>query len=285
MLQAVVEHGGFSQASEAIHKSQSTINQAVHKLQDLIGVPLLEVRGRKAYLTDQGKLLLRRAQQLLEEAEKLEEVADSLRQGAEAEINIAVNRALPPRVLHEALSRFAANFPHTRIELHETVLGGSNELLLNGQVELAITDQLPDGYLGDPLLEIHFIAVAAPDHPLHRIDRPLTLQDLKPYRQIVVRDSAQDRRRTAGWLGAEQRWTVTDVSTSIAMICNGLGYAWLPQSLIEQQLAQQCLLALPLREGAERSQHSYIVAADPDRLGPGARYLQQQLIECCQSIR
>ena len=46
MLQAVVRHGGFAQASAAIHKSQSTINYAVHKLQDQLGLPLLEVVGR-----------------------------------------------------------------------------------------------------------------------------------------------------------------------------------------------------------------------------------------------
>ena len=62
MLQAVVDHGGFAQAAAAIHKSQSTINHAVHKLQDQLGVPVLEVVGRKAQLTEAGALLLRRAE-------------------------------------------------------------------------------------------------------------------------------------------------------------------------------------------------------------------------------
>ena len=61
MFQAVVEHGGFAQAAEAVHKSQSSINHAVHKLQEQIGLPLLEVVGRKAQLTDAGRLMLRRA--------------------------------------------------------------------------------------------------------------------------------------------------------------------------------------------------------------------------------
>ena len=66
MFQAVVEHGGFAQAAEAVHKSQSSINHAVHKLQEQIGLPLLEVVGRKAQLTDAGTLMLRRAGQLLD---------------------------------------------------------------------------------------------------------------------------------------------------------------------------------------------------------------------------
>src|SRR5210317_850217 len=88
MLQAVVEHGGFAQAAAAVHKSQSTINHAVHKLQDQLGLPLLEVVGRKARLTDAGQLMLRRAQQLLEQAGQLEAIADSLAQGTEAEVRV-----------------------------------------------------------------------------------------------------------------------------------------------------------------------------------------------------
>ena len=76
MLQAVVEHGGFAQAAEAVHKSQSTINHAVHKLQDQLGLPLLHVVGRKAQLTEAGALMLRRAGQLLLQAEQLEQALE-----------------------------------------------------------------------------------------------------------------------------------------------------------------------------------------------------------------
>ena len=84
MLEAVVTHGGFAQAAAAIHKSQSTINHAVHKLQNQLGLPLLEVVGRKAQLTEAGELMLRRARRLLEQASELEQVADSLASGEEA---------------------------------------------------------------------------------------------------------------------------------------------------------------------------------------------------------
>ena len=82
MLKAVVEHGGFAQAAEAVHKSQSTINHAVHKLQDRLDLPLLELKGRKAHLTEAGKLMLRRAEQLLDQAAQLEDVAASLAAGS-----------------------------------------------------------------------------------------------------------------------------------------------------------------------------------------------------------
>ncbi|HBC18648.1 MAG TPA: LysR family transcriptional regulator, partial [Alcanivorax sp.] len=56
-----------------------------------------------------------------------------------------------------------------------------------------------------------FVAVAAADHPLNQADS-LTHEDLRQHRQIVIRDSGS-RRIDSGWLGAEQRWTVSHPST------------------------------------------------------------------------
>jgi DNA-binding transcriptional LysR family regulator len=54
MLRAVVQFGGFAQASEALHKSQSTINCGVNKLQDLLGVRVLG-GGRSQGRADRGR--------------------------------------------------------------------------------------------------------------------------------------------------------------------------------------------------------------------------------------
>ena len=45
MLAAVVDHGGFARAAEAIHKSPSTLNHAVHKLEEQLGIQVLEPVG------------------------------------------------------------------------------------------------------------------------------------------------------------------------------------------------------------------------------------------------
>ena len=281
MLQAVVEHGGFAQAAQAIHKSQSSINHAVHKLQDQLGVPLLEVVGRKAQLTAAGALLLRRANQLLSEAGQLEDIAASLARGSEAEVRLAVDELYPADALAQALSDFSAAYPHTRVELFETVLSGGPEMLLAGHVDLLVAAQVPQGFLGDALRTITFLAVAHPDHPLHQLGRPLQLTDLRQYRQLVVRDSAQGQRIDSGWLGAEQRWTVSHVATSIAMICEGMGFAWLPESRMAEPLAAGLLKPLPLEEGARRQVTLYQTYADRDVAGPATRHLAERLRAVC----
>jgi len=277
MLQAVVEHGGFAQAAEAIHKSQSTINHAVHKLQSQLGLPLLEVIGRKAQLTEAGALMLRRAAQLLEQAEQLEAVASSLAEGTEAEVRIAADAVYPDECLANALQALSESYPNTRVQLRETVLSGGPEQLIAGEVDLLIAGRVPDGFLGDVLLETEFIAVSHPGHPLQQLGRKLNLQDLRQHRQIVVRDSARGKGIDSGWLGAEQRWTVSQVATSIDMISRGMGFAWLPATRIKQRLAQGELQALDLDQGGKRQSTLYLTYADRDKAGPATCHLASLL--------
>src|SRR5438046_323110 len=167
-LQAVVDHGSYARAAEALHKSQSAVTYAVQKVQSLLGVNAFEIRGRKAVL------------------------------------------------------------------------------------------------LGDSLMRLRFIAVAHPDHPLHRLGRELGHRDLARHRQLVIRDSGMQRTRASGWLGAEQRWTVSNKATSIRAATLGLGFAWYPEENIRDELASGVLKPLPLRQGAEKWAELYLVFAERD---------------------
>ncbi|WP_439101554.1 LysR family transcriptional regulator [Congregibacter sp.] len=282
MFRAVVEHGGFAQAAEAIHKSQSSINHAVHKLQSQLDLQLLEVVGRKAQLTDAGELMLRRAEQLIEQAEQLEVIAGGLSRGNEPELRVAIDEIFPQHCLAEALASLSTEFPYTRVELVESVLSGGSERLLQGEVDLLVAGTVPPGFLGEPLMDVEFIAVSHPEHALHSLDRALNLQDLAAERQIVVRDSATGQRVDSGWLGAEQRWTVSHVATSIAMIRRGMGFAWLPMTRIDQDLKNGQLRELPLERGSRRRVSLYLVYADSDKAGPATCRLGELLTEQVQ---
>lgn len=284
MLDAVVQHGGFAQAAQAVHKSQSSINHAVHKLEQQLGVSVLEVKGRKAELTDAGELLLRRARNLLDQAENLEEVAEGLSEGLEAEIAIAVDAIYPYSCLSKTLEQFSQMYPNTRIQLVETVLSGGQEKLLNGEVQLLIAGNPPPGFLGEKLMSVDFIAVAHAEHPLHQLQAPLTLRDLESHRQIVLRDSAQHSNLNSGWLGAEQRWTVSHISTSVDMIRLGLGFAWLPRHRVEPYLNSGEIKPLALENNGIRSTNINLVYADKDRAGPATQALAQLFTDQSESF-
>jgi DNA-binding transcriptional LysR family regulator len=277
-LLAVVDAGGYAQAAEALHKSQSAVTYAVQKMEALLGVKIFEVVGRKAHLTSTGEVLYRRAKALLDEAGALEGAAGTLAAGWEPELRLSVEIIFPTWLLLQCFARFAEERPQTRIELYESVLSGTEEALLQRKVDLAICSQIPPGFIGDQLIRLRFIALAHPDHPLHRLGRELTLQDLRKHRHLIIRDTGS-QRRSGSWLGAEQSWTVSQKATSIHAAVMGLGFAWFPEETVRGELERGELKPLPLREGGERWGELYLVFADRDYAGPGARRLAEIIRE------
>ncbi|MCX7089493.1 MAG: LysR family transcriptional regulator [Methylococcales bacterium] len=275
----VVDAGGYAQAAEKLCKSQSAITYAVKKIESLLGVKAFEIQGRKAILTPTGQMLYRRALALLDEANGLERAAHRLSAGWEPVITIAAEVLFPSQLLLHCLDRFGLESPHTRIELIESVLGGTSDALLNGDVDLAISPQLPPGFLGDLLMRIHVQAVAHTDHPLHQLGRELSYLDLEAYRHIVVRDSGSKRDQKTVTVDVNQRWTVGHVATSIQAVVKGYGFAWLPVQHIGEELRTGALKPLPLKEGSVREVPLYLIMADPDFAGSGVRRLTEIIRE------
>jgi len=244
------------------------VTYAVQKLQAQLGVKAFVVKGRKAVLTPTGEFLYRRARVLVEEAEATERAARKLSAGWEAEIGLAVEVAFPTWLLLDCLARFGEESPQTRIEVIESVLGGTSEALLQGKAELAITGMVPQGFSGDLLMPIRFVPAAHPAHPLHRLGRPIALQEMRAYRQLVIRESGS-RRATKPRLEAAQRWTVSHMATSIEAAGKGYGYGWYPEYRIRDEIAAGKLKPLPMREGGASLAQLYLVFADRDAAGPG----------------
>jgi DNA-binding transcriptional LysR family regulator len=262
---AVVEAGGYAQAAEQVYKTQSSVSYSVQKIEQLLDLKLFSKQGRKSVLTPAGEMLYRRAKNLMQRAGALEQGAADLRQDWDPELRLAVDIVFPTWALLLSLQKFGAERPQTRVQLYETVLGGTDEALYERAVDLAISTYIPQGFSGDPLLRLRFIAAAHPQHPLHQLGRPLTLDDLREHRHLVIRDSALQRTRdSGGWFGADQRWTVSHKATQIAAACQGLGFAWFPEDAIRAELEGGTLKPLQMREGAERFGEVYLIFADAD---------------------
>jgi DNA-binding transcriptional LysR family regulator len=278
-LIAVVEAGGYAQAAEALHKSQSSVTYAVQKLESTLQVRAFEIEGRKAKLTPTGEMLYRRARQLLEDADAIERSAGKVSAGWEAEIAIAVEILFPSWLMFRCLDRFGRESPQTHIEWLETVLDGTPEALRTGKADLAIMPRVPQGYPAEQLLTVRVVPVAHPDHELHKLGRPVEYRDLRKHRHIVVRDTSSNRNKNALSLEVAQRWTVSHMSTSIGAVSRGYGFAWLPVDKIRSELQSGELKRLPMREDQQREQALYLVFADRDGAGPGVRRLAEIIRE------
>ncbi len=272
-LQAVVEAGGYERAAEQLHRSQSSVSYQVSKLQQQIGLPLLRIEGRRAVLTEQGKVVLKQAQQLLHEKQRLTELVESLKQDWEPVIRLVVDTAFPARLLMQALQVFAPASRGSRVQLTEAVLSGASDALLAGEADLAICAQPPPGFLGEEIIHLDFVAVAHPAHALHQLKRELTAADLEKELQVIIRDSGVKNKMDVGWLGAEHQWSVSKMETAVAAISHGLGFGWLPEYMIKEEAVSSLLKPLPLREGAHFTGHLQLVFGKPDYPGPASRQL------------
>src|SRR5512138_2542845 len=277
-LVAVVDEGGYAQAAEALNKSQSSVTYAVQKLQSMLKVRAFEIQGRKAALTPTGQMLYRRARSLLDDASAVERAARKISAGWEAEIALAVEILFPMWLLLDCLNRFGKESPHTRIEVFETVIEGTSEAIGSGAVDLALSPRIPPGMTGERLMPVKFIPVAHPSHSLHKLGREVTMRDLRNHRHVVVRDSASKRDKQAA-IEANQRWTVSNMATSIGAVSRGYGFAWFPEDKIRSELKEGLLKPLPVRGGSERVAEIYLIFPDRDAAGPGTLRLAEIIRE------
>lgn len=297
-FKAVVDHGSFAMAAEALNKSQSSISYAVSRLNEQLPRPVLVLNGRKAVLTDDGKVLYRRATQLLAHAQDTEAVARQLAQGLESEVTIALDHLLDMRLIIPSLDRLAQTYPLTRVRILDTTLSGTEEALLEKKADIVVGPTVPVGHSGAPVRQIHMIPVAHPDHPLlsnkshvseprpqdpERAATGISDWELKAHRQVVIRDTGQRRERDAGWLGSEQRWTVSQSSSSLKILRAGLAFAFLPLEEIEEDLRHGTLKQLPLASPQERIIQLYLMLSSPESAGPATRLLAKTLSECLKA--
>jgi DNA-binding transcriptional LysR family regulator len=270
VLAAVVDEGGFAQAAARLHRSQSAISYALAQLQDSLGVRLLEMQGRRAVLTPIGTELLRRSRVVVEQFARLESLARAIDKGWESELRLVVDAAFPQQRLLGLLAELSVSCPHTTISLADAVLSGAEDAITEGLADVVVTSRVPQGFAGDWLMDVEMVAVAAPSHPLHALQRALSLDDLVLHTQVVVRDSGR-HPRDEGWLGAQLRWTVASLEASHAAVRAGLAYAWLPAHLIADDIAASKLKPLQLAAGGSRRMALYAVLVRGETAGPAAR--------------
>jgi len=169
------------------------------------------------------------------------------------------------------LGELRQSCPDTTLQLADAVLSGAEEAITGGDADLVVTTRVPSGYLGDWLMDVPMLAVAAPSHPLLAQPGPLDIDDLVPHTQVVIRDSGREHPRDEGWLGAERRWTVASIEASLAAVRAGLAYAWFPAHRVQPLIAEGALKPLPLRAGVRRKLTLYVVLVKGEAAGPAAR--------------
>jgi DNA-binding transcriptional LysR family regulator len=262
ILQTVVQLGGFAPAAKKLNRSQSTISYAIGRLQEQLGVRLFEVHGRRALLTEAGRVLLVDVEPHLAGFQQLEERARLMASGGASEVRLSVDSIFPDDRLFAALATFSRSFPHVRPKLRQgTFLSADSEFTIHN-AQLCVTGLMSRELCVKPVLVIEMIAVAQSGHPLFSVRRKLSSPDLLEYMLVTIESAASGSVKHQPRLPAQRVLPVGTIDSAIAAVRSGLCFGWLPKYRIQRELDGGEFAALPLVSGKKRDVRLNLVCRD-----------------------
>ena len=266
IFQAVVHLGGFGAAAKQLNRSQSTISYAIARLQDQLGITLFEMKGRRAHLTEVGRLLLVEVEPHLTGFQNVEQRARSLASGGATEVRLSVDSIFPNQRLFSALSEFARLFPSVQVKLRqETFLSADAEFSLRN-AQLCVTGLFTRELFAKPILGIRLLAVARHDHPLHALRRKLHRADLLQHTLVSIEGASPGTLKHQPRLPAQRVLQVGSIEAALDAVRSGFCFGWLPAHRIEAELSAGLLLPLRLAAGSTRQFQLSLVCQDDSTL-------------------
>jgi len=277
---AVATEGSFQAAAAALNRSHPSVFAAVARLEQLLGLTLLDRSAYRVGLTDAGRMFLTRAQLALRELDHLRTYADQLASGEETVLRIVIGDLCPRPRLLGLLSRFFAERRRTRLHLEYEAVGGPLERLMEGEADLIFHHADPS----DPhleridLCEVAFVPVVAPGFLTFERGHDITPEQMRPFTQGVIRDTAR-RPSSEGYflVDGAHLCSAPDHLMKKELILHGLAWGHLPAWLIKDELQDGRLISITNAHLPGRTEAAAAVRRRDRPHGPVAEALWRHL--------
>jgi len=286
---AAVEEGSFSAAARRLGCAQSAVSDLIRRLEEETGVQLFSRSTRVPTLTVAGKLLLVDAKAIAGAADKLYSHARGMAQGVEPELCVVVDFYFPFSVMAEVSTDFSAAFPDVPLRLYVEVLGGALEPVLEGRANFAVVGGQalgPSSVAAERLCDIELVPVAAPQHPLGRLEGPIPCDLLARHVQLVLTE------RTSVATGRDHNvlspltWRLSDLFVKNSLLLNGLGWGFVPRHAVVHDIAEGRLKVLSLEDHAPANMFismSAVYRGDSPP-GPAGRWMIDRLQSAARNV-
>nr|WP_255538196.1 LysR family transcriptional regulator [Lysinibacillus sp. HST-98] len=280
---AVSEQMNFSKAAERLHISQPSLSNAIKKLEQEIGSPLLERNTRNLQLTEAGELLFERAKIIVKNMEVLKIEMDEVIVHGTRDITIGVMESIK-YWLPKVIANYKKDYPHMKIHLVD-ILGSKRvkKSLKSYKTHLIITNQLMD----DPELEVQtlyeerLVAVLPLHHPLAQKDT-LTISDICEEPFIISTEGFQTRRdiltsfEQAG-KNINIQFEIERFETAVSLVREHLGVTILPENYLQGPTAKT--IVKKEIEGLNLSRNVYLVYLKNRHLPLAIRQLLKDIVQ------
>ena len=243
-LVALAEHKHFGRAAEASFVSQPTLSTQIKKLEDELGVALVERTPRKVLLTEVGREIAQRARDVLNEVDQIKAIARRTLDPESGTVRLGIFPTLGPYLLPHVIPRIRERFPRLELllveEKTEVILRQLREGRLDaGVLALPIHD---DQLHAEFLFEEPFV-LAVPEHHELAKRKGLKLDDLSDQTLLLLedghclRDQALEVCQLAG-ASEKSGFRATSLETLRQMVAANVGITLLPALSVQPPVAQ-----------------------------------------------
>ena len=251
---AVADLGSFSRAAERLHLTQPAVSKRVQALEAQLGMRLLDRVGKKVYLTDAGRLLKPRAEDLIRAMQETQRLGQDLESSVSGTLSLATSHHVGLHRLAPVLRTFTQRFPSVNLDIRFEDSEEAYDLVRRAETEIAVVTLNPEGDPGlccDRLWDDPLSFVVAEDHELAG-RTSVSLQTLAAATPVLPGPSTYTGRIVAQAFAAAGISLTPNLATNyletIAMLVGiGLGWSVLPDSMIRPPLVALNTLAPPLR--------------------------------------
>ena len=283
-LEAIDRLGSFSGAAKELGRATSAVSYAVKTLEHALDLELFDRSGHRAELTPAGRVVLQEARYVIRRAQGLQHRAAQLRQEWEPEVVIVLDGIVPMTPLIQAMRRFSGLGLPTRIQIRVEYLSGVRQRFHddNADLMLAVDATQERGLVTHPLPPIRMFLLVHRDHPLRKLGRAVTREDLAQHVELIVNDSGP-----VCWespllaLGSPHVFELSDFYSKREALVGGIGFGWVPEHLVTEPLSSGALELVGFEEGDEHVFYPRVAHRRDVPLGRAAEtfmvYLQDQL--------
>ncbi len=266
----VCREKSYTRAADSLHITQPAVTQHIKFLEEDLGHPLLEIRGRSVMPTKEGEILLRYAETAEADARRTREKIAS--GGAIPSLRFGATRTIGEFVMPTYLATWARERPNACVSMTVDNSEALFRALRSGELDFLFVEGTfdRDAYSCDLLFSDAMVAVCRPNHPL--AGATTDLSDILGDTLIVREIGSGSRRLVENALGADNRTLASfarvleigNIGAIKRLVADGTGIAFLYASSVERELAARELSAITLRDF--RISHDYSFACLKDSL-------------------
>ena len=234
-LVALAEHKHFRRAADACHVSQPTLSGQIRKLEDELGIILLERTSRKVLFTQSGLLLVDQAKTVLREVKLLKEMASNEGKEMTGPLHVGVIPTIGPYLMPHIVPALQNAFPDLELFLYEAQTHQLLEQLETGRLDCAIVASVreTEPFIEVPLFKERMLLAVAENHPWAK-EQTIPMSMLKDHEMLMLDDGHCLRNQALGYCftaGAKENshFQATSLETLRNMVAANAGMTLMPE--------------------------------------------------------